>query len=59
MNPPETTGERALVLKAGSSAVSSHHRGSWGLLLASPFGGECRDRTGDLLLAKQALSQLS
>ena len=40
------------------SVVCSSQLSYWPVSLTS-FGGEYRDRTGDLLLARQALSQLS
>ena len=40
------------------SVVCSSQLSYWPISLPS-FGGEYRDRTGDLLLARQALSQLS
>ena len=40
-------------------AGSSPKQGTEYQVLSTDFGGADRDRTGDLLLAKQALSQLS
>ena len=39
--------------------MSSRHRARWTGAPGRVPGGASRDRTGDLLLAKQALSQLS
>ena len=55
----KTTNEFTVKLNNDGVVVDAQHWAVCFLLQHSIFGGADRDRTGDLLLAKQALSQLS
>ena len=55
----KTTNEFTVKLNNDGVAVDAQHWAAFVFIAALDFGGADRDRTGDLLLAKQALSQLS
>ena len=59
LRPGGYGGQAAVAFRANAASTRPDRSTRNDPALRSQFGGEYRDRTGDLLRAKQALSQLS